>query len=628
MAATLRRKRGSIALLLQVLLSRNTDTNAFESLCTLGRRGLIGSGQKRGRPPFLSITPTATTTTRAVDLLLWLPPPNSPCPRRRRQHYGFFSRDPSCRYHQSRQEDFDPLQVTASIYDSSLSSTDTARLVGVPPSTARTEESAVSDSSSSRLAIVGQPKPARIRRESRSRLKWDNMIIRLEKFRKTYGHSLVTSDCEDQDLYRWAVTIRRNYRHQVLPTNSRKRDHRRRRHHHLQMQPSDASSSTVQFSSDKKSKTIITTTSRRPRLSTEKLLQLAALDFCWDVQAAVWDRHYEELRAFSHEHGHVNIPPSHPGGLALWVQNQRREYRRLAKLGPESSTLVLDNRLKRLESLNFEWCQAHEDAWLFQYEQLKKFHATYGHSNVPEDYKDNFSLGQWCMNQRSAYKRYHAAIAGHNNNSTSSTTKMSPDRIQKLQRLDFCWAYREQKWNEMKQRLVDYYAEHGNILIPTTDTENQDLRMWLIMQRYYYNRRRGGQRLYRASVKRDAIAENSNEDDSYREPTTGSSIGEGLPSSLTENRIKELENAIPGFRWTAYETGPSRKDWAKLFNAMREKGIQPGMRPKQHWFEGTNPFSIAVKDRWTEQDLLELWNQDGGDDDDDDDDDMSWRAAV
>ena len=39
-------------------------------------------------------------------------------------------------------------------------------------------------------------------------------------------------------------------------------------------------------------------------------------------------------------------------------------------------------------------------------------------------------------------------------------------------------------------------------------------------------------------------------------------------------------------------------------------------RQKEHWFEGINPFTIEVKDKWTEQDLLELWNQPDGEDDD------------
>jgi hypothetical protein len=50
---------------------------------------------------------------------------------------------------------------------------------------------------------------------------------------------------------------------------------------------------------------------------------------------------------------------------------------------------------------------------------------------------------------------------------------------------------------------------------------------------------------------------------------------------------------------------------------MREKGISPGMRPKQHWFEGLNRFQDEIKETWTEEDLLELWNQ-GQDDEEDD----------
>jgi len=58
---------------------------------------------------------------------------------------------------------------------------------------------------------------------------------------------------------------------------------------------------------------------------------------------------------------------------------------------------------------------------------------------------------------------------------------------------------------------------------------------------------------------------------------------------------------------------------------MRQRGIAPGVRPKQHWFEGINPFLQQVKQSYTEQELLELWNQDNGDGDGDDyNDDGAW----
>lgn len=567
-----RRNRGSgLALLFHLLLSRSAHIDALQPVGIIS--GFYGGsknsgGQKRQRQT------TTTTGPRGIILAT----PNSLLEQSAKR--SFSRRDPSCQYHHSRHEEVDTLEVNpSSLYESAASSTGSdddalaATTTGDSPST-----------------TTVKPKAKRRRRRNgktanNNNQKWDTMITKLEKFHKVHGHSLVTSDCKDQDLYRWTVSIRRNYRHQVIPAKTK------RRRSPMRLLSNTTNIQIVSTSSSPKKRQ----QQKRPHLSVDKLRQLSDLDFCWDVQAALWDRRYEELRTYYRKNGHVLVPASHPTGLGMWVRNQRREYRKLVRHGLESSTLALDNRLERLEKLNFTWCRSHEEAWLFQYEQLQEFREKFGHSNVPEDYKDNFSLGQWCMNQRTAYKRYCAGEA----------TAMTPDRIQKLEQLNFCWAYREQKWQVMKQRLVDYYAKHGHVRIPTNDVENQDLRTWLIMQRYYYNRRHGGQHHGVAATEGSSEKQES-------------SIRAGLSSSpLTEDRIKSLEKDIPNFRWTAYDTGPSRKDWAKLFNAMRDKGIQPGMRPKLHWFEGTNPFSIAVKDRWTEEDLLDLWNQNDGDDEDD-----------
>jgi hypothetical protein len=94
---------------------------------------------------------------------------------------------------------------------------------------------------------------------------------------------------------------------------------------------------------------------------------------------------------------------------------------------------------------------------------------------------------------------------------------------------------------------------------------------------------------------------------------------------MTPERAREIEAAVPGFRWKVRGGGaPTKADWAKLFAAMRAKGLQPGMRAKSHWFEGTDRFGggagpAVSKDVWTEQDLLALWNQESDDDDEDDD---------
>ena len=106
---------------------------------------------------------------------------------------------------------------------------------------------------------------------------------------------------------------------------------------------------------------------------------------------------------------------------------------------------------------------------------------------------------------------------------------------------------------------------------------------------------------------------------------------------MTFARIRELETSIPNFSWQVrgLKSGPSTEDWAKLFDAMRAKGLKPGMRPKSHWFEGAHPFRLsgsaalaATKDVWTEQDLLALWNQESEEEEDDADVGLDPDAPV
>ena len=168
-------------------------------------------------------------------------------------------------------------------------------------------------------------------------------------------------------------------------------------------------------------------------------------------------------------------------------------------------------------------------------------------------------------------------------------TGLSSQRILKLEKLDFAWSIRQTGWETMFQRLKAYQEEHGHLEIPVSDSDNRDLRQWLNEQRFFYR--------------------------------TNST------SRMTEERVETLES-IPDFSWRRKgERGPSKDDWSQLFVAIREKGIAPGGKIKQHWFDGAERFSTQVKTEWTEQELLALWNEENEDGEDDDeyfeDDDKS-----
>lgn len=299
-------------------------------------------------------------------------------------------------------------------------------------------------------------------------------------------------------------------------------------------------------------------------LSEEQLQQLEQVEFCWNAQEASWRMRYEQLCVFHNQHGHCRVKD---GKLAVWVRNQQREYRYYCE---GKTTTLSPERLEALQEINFfEDLLTFEQVWQLRYDELKAYYEEHQHSDVPEDYSANYPLGQWVMNQRTQYKRFIAGLS----------TSLSPTRIARLETLDFRWNVHTYHWFGMLELLRKHQTQHGHLKnLPP------NLHMWLIKQRHLYQRKL-----------------------------------QGRSSSLSDKRIQALEQ-VPGFSWSgrsAAYRGPSTDDWAKLFRGMREKGISPGMRPKQHWFEGLNRFQDEIKETWTDEDLLELWNQ-GQDDEEDD----------
>lgn len=272
--------------------------------------------------------------------------------------------------------------------------------------------------------------------------------------------------------------------------------------------------------------------------------------------ASSWSRRYAQLQAFHAQYGHCRVPNNdgqYPG-LGIWVRNQRREYQRRL----DGSSTLSPERLQALQRLDFCWYQSHSTAWQQQYQQLRAFYDVHGHSNVPQTWS---SLGRWCMNQR------------------TRRAVLAPERVALLEALQFQWNVKDAVWYQMLHRFQEYYRAHGSIVIPVSDAAQNDLRLWLHLQRYYYHRQR-----------------------------------------LSPARIQALDEVAAEWKQRRHaRTGPSSEDWSLLFEEMRKRGIGPGVRPKQHWFEGINVQKIPIKDTpYTEQELLELWNQEDDDEEDDD----------
>ena len=137
---------------------------------------------------------------------------------------------------------------------------------------------------------------------------------------------------------------------------------------------------------------------------------------------------------------------------------------------------MTERRQSALEAIpGFEWNLDYESIWQKRYEELREYFETYNHSVVPRHYPANVELGHWVSNQRRQYKQYLAGKGGG----------MTPERIQALEELDFCWDAYEHKWFSMLDRLKRYQQRHGHLKI---SEEDSSLRKWLTRQRSEYKR--------------------------------------------------------------------------------------------------------------------------------------------
>ncbi|MEQ9438074.1 MAG: helicase associated domain-containing protein [Cyclobacteriaceae bacterium] len=127
-----------------------------------------------------------------------------------------------------------------------------------------------------------------------------------------------------------------------------------------------------------------------------------------------------------------------------------------------------------LDRRNYDWqAGSRFNRWMFNYHALKQFFEEQGHSDLPEHYPMNQRLGSWAYRQR------------------GQKDKLSPRQVAMLDDLHFTWIdavderrspHLEQRWEAMYQRLNQFKAEHGHVLVPSTYSDTQ-LAQWVFRQR-------------------------------------------------------------------------------------------------------------------------------------------------
>lgn len=234
---------------------------------------------------------------------------------------------------------------------------------------------------------------------------WNTMYKALEIFYREYGHSNPSSD-ENSRLKVWVRNQRSNY--------------------------------------------------KKGLLSAEKIQLLEKLNFIWDLNELAWNEQYQSLVLYHKQFNHCNVPSNYnDGSLCSWVLSQRSKFK---------NGMLSQERINLLNKLDFSWAPK-DEAFISNYEKLKKFYEIHKHSNVPKNYSDK-SLATWVKTRRTAYKK----------------NTLSPEVIELLNKLDFVWDLKEQSWTENYNELKVFYLKNGHSNVSFSSQEHIKLAKWSYAQ--------------------------------------------------------------------------------------------------------------------------------------------------
>tara|TARA_R100000030_G_scaffold98810_1_gene89187 strand:+ start:789 stop:3887 length:3099 start_codon:yes stop_codon:yes gene_type:complete len=186
------------------------------------------------------------------------------------------------------------------------------------------------------------------------------------------------------------------------------------------------------------------------KLFKERIQLLNDVEFIWDPREQEWQEKYQELKQYVIKNGNTLVPNEHPT-LGSWVATQRQ----FKKKG-----MLSQSRIKLLNNIGFVWDKL-ENEWLQNYEILKEESGKGIKIGI-----DHPTIGNW----------------GHRQRQKRRLGKLSSEKINLLNKVNFNWYPREEDWEEKYQLLVEFIKENGHALVPS---DHPILGTWVGHQRQF-----------------------------------------------------------------------------------------------------------------------------------------------
>ena len=264
-----------------------------------------------------------------------------------------------------------------------------------------------------------------------------------------------------------------------------------------------------------------------------------------------------------------------------------------------TSPRLTEDRLRRLESVGFEWKvknkmkRYYDKQWDQMFQRLLQFKEAHGHCRVPKRYQADTKLGTWVHTQRIQNRKLTAGkngppiteeevaklLSGQSASLTPEENaalqlcvqdkinyRLTEDRRKRLDDMGFVWSARDgekgadvsrgvrntydDQWDIMFDKLHEYKEKTGNCLVPKRYKENPKLGTWVDTQRVQYKKL---QKII--ASKQTGITEDR------ESPIPAGDVGKPLVGRLTNDRIQRLEDL--GFVWSL------RDDWQKHYEELK-----------------------------------------------------------
>ena len=230
-----------------------------------------------------------------------------------------------------------------------------------------------------------------------------------------------------------------------------------------------------------------------------------------------WQLRYDELVMYHALHGHCNVSihtsrrndeDNKYKSLAIWIQQQRYQYNR--KYNQRRSTTLTPKRMDLLEKLGFQWVinrtrqnLTRDALWNTRMKELKEFHATFGHCNVPQKYAGNKILGEWVNEVRKNRKRVYETVRGQelddlgfewtprrdrkvNRKKATTTTTVEVDPVDHTESTKDDESWRDEIWEKRYNELIEYSKMNGHCNVPYNYRPNMPLAKWVHAERFVF----------------------------------------------------------------------------------------------------------------------------------------------